>query len=152
MTDTAPADWTLYNELINGLVLTIDILQDRKFPFWERIYLVMHLTYSIQKHIEMQRLTVLRGNIDCYRDMEYRRTQSERLRQYSMNGTWKVIYSLFEQIEQWTAKIPQNRYQLIDYRIIKKQEEERYQSWLENYRKIEKEIEYENLAVEFIFE
>ena len=150
--DTESADWTLYNELINGLVLTTDILQDRRFSFFVLLYLIMSLTYSIQRHIKARELTALRANTDCYRDVEYRRSQSEKLRRQNMKGAWNVIYSLFEQIEQWTARIPQNRHQLIDYKIIGKQEEEKYQGWLENYRRIEKETEYENLAVEFVFE
>ncbi len=150
--DTSTADWELYNELINGLVLTTDILQDRRYSFWERLYLVLCLTYQIQEHRDAQSLSVLRRRIECYKDAAYRGEQIETLRQQSGMMAWSFLYSLFAEIKGLIDQMPDVDFQLQDYKVIEKEDEEKYQSWNDNYKRIAKDTQYENLAVEFVFE
>lgn len=152
--DTTGADWILYNELINGLVITTGILQNRSFAIWERVYLVLQLSYQVQKHIEKGCLENLRKNIECYNDIAYCEMRLEEMRTTvgRMPGCWKLIYSMLEGIEK-AEKLPIEAQQfLVKYIVLEETDEETYRHWSERFKNVEIETEFENLAVELIFE
>ncbi|MDE5893154.1 MAG: flagellin lysine-N-methylase [Acetatifactor sp.] len=147
-------DWILYNELINGLVTTTDILQDRDLALWQRFQLVLIVTSVIQEHIEKNDLTSLRETIECFRDKEYRRRMYEEYQVNPLEGreSWRFIYSLFEHIfSDKNASAGQETFE-DRFRSIGAEDERTYQEWNNEFKSMDLNIEYENLTVQFIFE
>lgn len=152
--DTSGADWLLYNELINGLVITTGILQNRSFAIWERVYLALRLSYQVQTHIEEGCLESLRKNIEAYNNSTYCEMQLREMIEADgrLAGRWKLIYSMLKGIENAT-KLPREAQQfLVNYIVLDEMDEETYCYWSEQFKSVEIETEFENLAVEFIFE
>lgn len=149
------ADWSLYNELINGLVLTTDIIQNRELSFEKRVYIAVELTNIIQKHIEEGHLDVLRKNIECYKEEEYLIQAAKGLVETDIVGYDKTTFikSLFQKvfIITQTGVLRTDLYgQLMD--DINDMTNLQYEAWNAEYRMIEVSTEAENMAVEFIFE
>ena len=145
-------DWELYNELINGLVITTEIIQDGQHPFWKRLYLVMQMALQIQQNIENGRVQEIREEIECYRAPEYRQMQMEALKQQSKAGNWKFIYELFSEMERLKNSSVMKHFDLVDYKMIDKSDEDRFRNWRECYRNVERESEDLNLALAYVFE
>ena len=59
-------NWERYNEVINGFVNTVDILQDRRFTIGTRLYLALEVAREIQNCINSGNYSVLRTNIEPY--------------------------------------------------------------------------------------
>lgn len=146
------ADWTLYNELINGLVIATEILQDRELLLWQRFQLLLIETDIIQNHMEKQELSSLRESIECLRKREYRREiyAERQIDLREKTGKWKSLYTIFEALgtsnSACETAVPDS------FRLIAKDDEQTYRMWNEEYRKLDLDIEYENLAVQCIFE
>ena len=152
--DTNGADWLLYNELINGLVITTDILQNRSYAIWERVYLVLEMTYQIQKHIEEGDLANLRKDIECYKSANWCNEKVGNIHNAGgrVVGCWNVVYDIMERIEKTKNINAKRKAFLLKYKILEKTEENAYYEWLNRFKEIEEETEFENLAVEFVFE
>lgn len=151
--DTASGNWLLYNELINGLVLSTDILQDRKLTFWQRVHMVMNLTGVIQSHIEEERLQFLREQIDCVKTEEFRNRYIEvhGLQEVQVGNAWEMIYSLLQEIDNMSVSLGEKRAPLQTYKTLEVSEET-YGQCREKFLLSENEVELENLAVSFVFE
>lgn len=152
--DTENADWLLYNELINGLVITTELLQNKSYAFWERVYLVIDLTYKIQNHIEQKQLDKLRNAVECYRDIDFCNELLMKLpiNMNSVRGCWGIIYSLFEQIECLCEDLKDKKEFFSKYKVLNKDEDETYRNWNLRFNEIADESEYEKLSVAFVFE
>lgn len=151
---TDGADWDLYNELINGLVLVTDIMQDRKYPFWQRLFLTMQVTRQMQQYVEKREFTALRTQMESYKLAEYRKQSMLDMTENEDRDKveWSFIYPLLEEIDRITAVLPERKIPVEAYKLIAKEDEGKYVKWNLSYGNITDETEYENLAVNFIFE
>lgn len=152
--ETVSGDWILYNELINGLVLSTDILQDRTFPFWHRVHMVMNLTGVIQSCIEEGKLQGLREEIACLKTEEFRKQyiKVHGLREMRADNAGQTIYALLKEIDNMSASLGEKRAPLQKYKALETMGTEGYKKWRENFLPVENEVELENLAVSFVFE
>lgn len=152
--NTKGANWLLYNELINGLVITTDILQKRSYSIWERVYVMLEMTYQIQKHMDESNLQSLRKDIECYKSSAYCDAKIATIRDAigSVEGCWSVVHD----IVGWFGKIENISKEQKDFlaksNILNTIDGNTYYDWLKHFRGIEEDTEFENLAVEFIFE
>lgn len=149
------ADWRLYNELINGLILSTNIFQNRSFDFWKRVYVVIELANTIQKHIESKELNSIREKIDVYKDDNYlSNVLSALLEKDIITGDRHVfVQSLFRQVIRILRQSLLSTDFLEQFTDdIEGLTNETYKMWLDEFRNIEVNTEFENLAVEFIFE
>jgi len=152
--DTASGDWILYNELINGLVLTTDILQDKKIPFWQRVHMAMNLTGVIQSYIEEKKLQFLREQMDCVKTEEFRKRYIEvhGLQEKQKGNEWDVICALLKEIDNMSVSLGEKMAPLQKYKALETLGTETYDRWRVLYLPAENEVELENLAVAFVFE
>ena len=152
--DTADADWMLYNELINGLVISIDILQDRQLPFWQRVHMVTNLTIMIDNYIKEGKLQFLREQVECVKTQEFRKQyiKVHGLQEAEMGNEWKTIYSLLKEIDNMASSLEEKGVPLQKYRSMEVLGEEGYRRWRECFLSVENEVELENLSVSFVFE
>lgn len=149
------ADWSLYNELINGLVLTTDIIQNRLIDFWKRVYVVIKLVNTMQTHIECNGISAVRGKLNCYRDEEYLADIIKDLSESNIVAYERGIFikSLFNEVfmilRQNSLKTEFFEPFIND---INDMTNAKYETWVDEFRIIEIDTELENLAVEFVFE
>ncbi|MCM1065281.1 MAG: flagellin lysine-N-methylase [Eubacterium sp.] len=148
------ADWTLYNELINSLVIATDILQDRDLQLWQRLQLVLVEANIVQEHIEKQDLQMIRESIECLREKEYRQKiyAGDRTNPFAGALKWNWIYSLFESLVSCKGLHAGERNVLEKFRTIDPEDEQTYQMWNSEFKSLDLDIEYENIAVQCIFE
>ena len=153
-TNIAGADWILYNEMINGLVITTDILQKRTYTVWERVYLVLDITYQIQKHINEGNLVNLRKDIELYKAIDFCDEKVGKIRNAKgyISGYWAVIHDILNWLERIDNMSEESRTFFQRYICLEKTDEKTYCNWLKSFKEIEEETEFENLAVDFIFE
>ena len=148
------ADWTLYNELINGLVIATGILQDRDLPLWQRFLLMFIEADIIQEHIERQDISTLRRKLECLREEEYRKrifagcqTNPPEVRK------WRFIYSLFETVNLQIRNLSEEKKKTLEkFQYIAPDDEQTYQMCNRKFKKLELDIEYENIAVQCVYE
>ena len=132
----------------------MDLLQNKSYAFWERVYLVIDLTYRIQNYIEQKQLDKLRKAVECYRDVGFCKELLMKLpiNMNSVHGCWGIIYSLFEQIESLCQDLGDKKEFFSKYKALHKDEEETYREWNLRFKEILDQSEYEKLAVAFVFE
>lgn len=152
--ECADADWTLYNELINGLVVTTQILQDRALPVWKRLWLVMFVAEMMQQYIDAGMVSEMRVEVDKYREASYR---YELLAECvpdmcQQKDGYAFSCSLYDYILQYKDATEGMDAMLSNFPDLHQIDEETYRVWNEKFHALDLEIEYENLAVQFIFE
>lgn len=148
------ANWTLYNELVNGLVIATDILQDRSLQLWQRFQLILIETDIVQGHIDRQDFQTLRGKIECLREAGYRQGMyaDRQANPLAGEGKWNSIYRLFEILVSCKGLHAGERTVLEKFRSIAPDDEQTYQAWNEEFKSLGLDVEYENMAVQCMFE
>lgn len=145
------ADWTLYNELMNGLVIATEILQDRELLLWQRFQLLLIETDIIQNHIEKQELSSLRESIECLRKKEYRQEiyAEGQIDLLEETGKWRFLYTIFEALG--LGNLARETAVSDSFRLIAKEDEQTYRMWNEDFQQLDLDMEYENLALQCMF-
>lgn len=151
--DTTDADWLWYNELINGLVITVEILQERNVPLWKRLHLVLDISEQVQKYADEGKLADLRSKIQIYKNPEWRKLQYSRLEKNDdvVNNMGGFLNALFDSISLIGEEIP---YVLKPFvKVVLPQEEAEFLQWIENFHNEGRdETEYEKIAIQLAFE
>ena len=149
------ANGILFNELINGLVVSLDILQIREFSLSQRFFLLFLLTDEIQSFVDKKEIVSMRTTVDKYRFHEYRQMILDKY--YDLisfqQERWFFISSIFTYIDK---RFSLNDVDLRNYiekcSLIPDKDEEKYRIWNEKFNQLDLDIEYENLAVQLVFE
>ena len=146
-------DWILYNELINGLVIAVDILQNREYPLLDRYLLLLLLLEQMQVLIEQNKITEIRQTADRYRDQAYRKSILDGCKNaflFPINIYDCLCYFMEPAIDFF--KVQNTRSYPCIEKAISELNETMYQEWLDKYQELSLDIEFENLAVQFTFE
>lgn len=139
------ADWTLYNELINALVISTDIIQYIELPLSARFELLLSIAEIIDTHIANNTVAAIRADLEIFKNENYIR---------SFINKDSVKYSPVELVpktltdntsvpkfirEYFSAHHLGNYINKIEYAVKKYEESNRM-------------LEYTNLSTLFIFE
>ena len=140
-------DWNKYNEAINGFILTVDILQDRRISIGKRLILSLMVAEHIQNHIDMNNYDGLRQELSVYSDKEKRVKLSE-----DMNNQIGKISNIDEVVTYLFSRVSMTKNASIFYIPIIKDSAEYYtiKQVFDSEAKID--TEYENIAVQMVFE
>lgn len=153
VTDVTGADWLWYNELINGLVITTEILQERSAPLWKRLYLVLDIADIIQRFADEKRLSDLRNELQCYRSIDWRAVQYAELDtiDIKVNNMGAFINELFRAIAQIGEEIPYVMKAFMG--VVLPEGEDELNCWRADFREQAlDESEYEKIAIQLAFE
>lgn len=150
--NTAGADWLLYNELINSLVVTMEILQERGGPLWKRLHMVLDVSGIVQQYIDECRLTQLREAIAVYKDAEWRKCQYIQMEseEYTISNLGIFLNELFHTVEV----LGREMYVMKSFdRVNLPSDETELCRWMEDFRNEGRdETEYEKIATQLSFE
>lgn len=150
--DTTGANLTWYNELINGLVITMDILQERNIPLWKRLHMVLDVSGLVQKYADEGRLNDLRGEIQNYKDLDWRTRQYVEMERHGgkVNNLVQFLNELFDTI----TSIGEELYVMKSFtRVNLPTDEANLLQWMEDFKYNGRdESEYEKIATQLAFE
>lgn len=150
--DVEGADWIRYNELINGMVITVDILGDKEIPIWKRLHLVLDVSQVVQQHLTNNTLGELREKIACYKDITWRNKKYDSMLpgNYRVTNASQFLNSLFSFIKLIGQKIEFTMNSLLLPDIP---QDDVFHGWKEAfYEEAYDENEYEKISVQLVFE
>lgn len=144
-------NWERYNEVINGFVNTVDILQDRRFTIGTRLYLALEVAREIQNCINSGNYSVLRTNIEPYCNYDNRLNIAKAFatRINHIPNIHDFLNHIFDIIHIGAKKI------LLLNRIYTpniKSADEFYEIKEQFNMNGRNDIEFENIAVQLVFE
>lgn len=147
-------NWVLYNELINAFSIAVSILQDRGLALWQRLQLLWIETSMVQEHIDKQDLAAIRGKIECLREEGFRRECFAGRQVNPLSGLqkWTFIYKLLETTTLKGRDLAEMKILREKYSSLTEDDEETYRMWNEEFRARDHDLEYENVAVQCVFE
>lgn len=145
--------WNLYNQLINGLVTAVDILQDKKLLLEEKYLLLLLMLEEMQVKIDQEQIDNISYIIKKYKNKNERITIVNRL---------KNIFSM--EIDSWKI-MQENLFLLIKYKRESNEKitaytkdalsiltEKKYKEWKKKYKELQLQSEYEKIAIHIIIE
>lgn len=145
-------DWELHNALINGLVASVEILQDENLLLGKKYLLLLLLTEELETCIQRRQFDDIKNIINKYSE-PHRNALIEGLRHIYMLefDRWSVVSTFLEvfmQIKHQSGKL------IFDMaeEALKTLNSTTYMNWRDDYSKLNLGREKENLSVQFIFE
>ena len=108
----------------------------------------------VQEHIEKQELAAIRGKIECLREEEYRRKRYADCEINPLSGLakWTFVYRLMKTITLQGINLTEMKILREKYSSLTADDEETYSLWNEEFKAMDHDLEYENVAVQCIFE
>lgn len=81
----------LFNSLITGRGLSVDLMQRRDIPLWTRIYLCLNVADKMQTHIDMQEYKEIKKTIAPFQQDNYIREYVDALEGFPVNISIKLL-------------------------------------------------------------
>jgi len=81
----------LFNALIDGRGLSVDLMQTDKIPLWKRIFICLNIANKIQIHIDNDEVNKIQKILEQFQDEEYIMAYVDALEQFSCNNELKLF-------------------------------------------------------------
>ena len=151
---TIDGDSQMYNALLQGLVVTTQLLQNRQMSMWKRLQLVISLSIQLQEAFASRDWDTVYKISEQYKEISY---CEEVLAQLHLGtqipqGCLGLILSIFEILENSQGLEKQSEELLKKIHVFSKEDEEKYQMWSEAFSRSTQDMEWEHMAVQLIFE
>lgn len=143
-----------YNALLQGLVVTTQLLQNRRLSMWQRLQLVVTLCMELQTSFSAGDLENIYSISEQYKDVQHCEEvmQQQNLSESVPDGCLKLILSIFNLLENGQGIDRKSQELLKKIHVFSQEDEQKYRMWSEAFAKQEKDVEWEHIAVQLIFE
>lgn len=81
----------LFNALIAGRGLSVDLMQIKEIPIWKRAYLCLVIADKMQKNIDKNEITLIQSSLEPFYKESYLNQYLEALNEFSDNNKLKLI-------------------------------------------------------------
>lgn len=139
-------DWTLYNELINALVISNDIIQYIELPLSKRYEILLSIAEIIDKHIANKTISDIRKDLEIYKDKNFINSANKD----SVTTGYSFIEIIPTEVVQNTAAPKYIKEYFSSYNI--KEYISHIEASLNEFLEIDNTLTYTNLSTLFIFE
>ena len=143
-----------YNALLQGLVVTTQLLQNRQFSMWQRLQLVVTLSMELQTAFSASDFEKIYSISEQYKDVHYCKEvlQQQNISEVVPDGCLNLIISIFNLLENGQGLERKSQELLKNIHVFSQEDEQKYRMWSEDFAKQEQDVEWEHLAVQLTFE
>lgn len=144
-------EWQLFNELINGLIISNKVVSDNRLFVRQKAYLLLRMAELMQEKIDTGDIGGIRQKIQIFQESK----SEEYLQELQTNmgsGRWESLYDILATMDSMLALEKEQREEFQHYQQIKRSENERYKKYQENYYPKMDQIQYTNLMLTYLLQ
>lgn len=144
-------EWQLFNELINGLIISNKVVSDNRLFVRQKAYLLLRMAELMQEKIDTGDIGGIRQKIQIFQESKCEEYLQE-LQTNMGSGRWESLYDILATMDSMLALEKEQREEFQHYQQIKRSENERYKKYQENYYPRMDQIQYTNLMLTYLLQ